>query len=331
MKKSTQTLFKVFQILQDGQFHDGNSIGQQLEITRSAVWKVIQKLLDYNVKIESTKNKGYILTEPLILLDEVHIRRHLKDSSISLDVFESLPSTQTYLSSCSNKNFPYICISEEQTEGRGRFNRSWYSPFGRNIYLSCLYLFQKDLSELAGLSLVVSLSLLSTLRTMFPQKAFEVKWPNDIVYHNKKLAGSLIEIQAETNGFSKALIGIGININMLSSQDPNVLPSWVSLREIVGEHIDRNLFCLSFLPTLISYLKKFEQEGLISFKSEWSAADALYNKKIHVKGPTQETTGIAKGINDLGHLLLEQEDGVLKVCSSGDTTLTKPPSKDLYL
>jgi BirA family biotin operon repressor/biotin-[acetyl-CoA-carboxylase] ligase len=324
MKKSSQTLFQVLEILQDGQFHDGNDIGQQLHVTRSAVWKVIQKLLTYNIKIKSIKNKGYALLEPINLLDQLYIQKHLSSHALSLDVFESLPSTQTYLKSLSNKSSPYICIAEEQTEGKGRFNRTWYSPFGKNIYLSCLYTFQKDISELAGLSLVTSLAIVSTLNSFYIEGPFKVKWPNDVIYHGKKIAGSLIEVQAETNGFSKAIIGIGININMLPTQDPQASSSWTSLREILDQYIDRNSVYISFLPNLISYLKKFEQEGLSAFIEEWNTVDILKNQKVQVKDLVYERQGTAKGINMLGHLLLEQEDGSLKICSSGDTTLIKP-------
>src|SRR3990167_5786654 len=193
-KKLQQNLIKLVTILNDGEYHDGNSIGQTLQLTRSAVWKTIKKLQNYGIKIDSIKGKGYTLVEPLLLLDPLIIKNKIYDS-IDLMVFETIDSTNLYLKQFKNCKQVKVCLAEQQTAGKGRFERAWHSPFGKNIYMSCRYPFKKDISELAGLSLLTSLSVIKTLNDIGIKDHLFVKWSNDIVFDGKKLAGNLIEVQ----------------------------------------------------------------------------------------------------------------------------------------
>lgn len=322
MKKQSSTLFHILEILSDGTYHDGTRIGQSLQISRAAVWKNIQKLQNYNIKVHSIKNKGYALEEPLIPLSKESLIKALPQKNIELDVFESLSSTQTYLKDIISP-LPYVCLAEKQTDGKGRVGRHWHSPFGQNIYLSLLYPFQKDMSELSGLSLMVSLSLLKALQLFFKHKGpFQLKWPNDIMVENKKLGGILIEIQAESYGLTTAIIGIGLNVNMIAQDQP--ILDWISLRNIYNTSINRNNLCQVLLTTLFEDLALFQEKGFEPFQKNWPLSDALYNHLITLKVGEVMTSGIAKGINELGHLLLEKKDKTLKAYSSGETSFIRP-------
>lgn len=324
MKQTRTNLTKLVTLLKDGEYHDGTTLGDKLNMTRSAVWKAIQKLNQYGIQISSIKNKGYAMTDPLILLDKQVIKKQLTDKNIEIDLFETLDSTNDFLKTFSaqdNKKKIRLCLSEQQTKGKGRLGRNWYSPFAQNIYFSCLYFFHKDLSELAGLSLIVSLAVAKTLSVYNSDKSFLVKWPNDIYYDNKKISGNLIEVQAETNNLCSAIIGIGINTNMLNDEKEIAQP-WTSLRAITHEYIDRNKLIASLANHLFSYLKKFESQGLSAFIKEWNDGDYLFNRDITLNHVDSKITGIANGINEQGHLLLKCSDGTLKTFSSGDTTLS---------
>ena len=219
LKKFNDILVKIAGLLSDGEYHDGVTLGKQLGVSRAAVWKMIKKLIHYGIHIEAVKGRGYVLREPLILLDRMQIIESCSVPQLrasQIEILESVSSTNDYLKKFKSPASVKFCLAEHQLGGRGRLQRQWYSPFGRNIYLSCLYSFQKDISELAGLSLVTSLAILKALRNWVADEKLAVKWPNDIFFENKKLAGSLIEIQAETHGVSQVIIGIGLNVNMAS-------------------------------------------------------------------------------------------------------------------
>ena len=323
MRKYNSNLGSLITLLNDGKFHDGSTVGKKLKITRSAIWKAIQKLKTYGIKIDSTKGKGYALSEPLILLDRQEIIKNLTDTEIIIDILESIDSTNTYLRSFTNSQAKRICIAEQQTQGRGRLNRSWHSPFAQNIHLSLFYPFKKDVSELAGLSLLVSLAIVKTLQKYVVDGQLQVKWPNDVILNQKKLAGSLIEVQAEANGSCSAIIGIGLNVNMTEDKKHQITQTWTSLKNELNCYIDRNLLCSSLINNLMDYLRRFESYGLSPFIEEWKSMDCLYNQHISLKSFNTNLHGLVKGINHTGHLLLELADGSIQPCSSGDTTILK--------
>jgi BirA family biotin operon repressor/biotin-[acetyl-CoA-carboxylase] ligase len=322
MKKPSSTLTKLLNLLNDLKFHDGDNLGQELGITRSAVWKQIKKLDDYGIKIDSVKSKGYALLDNLKLMDERAIKPSLNDQDIILEIFETIDSTNDYLKKQSDKTSTRICLAEHQSGGKGRRGRQWHSPFGQNIYLSYAYVFQKDLSQLSGLTLVVSLALIRALSDMNLKDKLLIKWPNDILYQGKKLTGNLIEVFAEANGSCYSIIGIGINCNMLSD-DKNITQPWCSLREITGTYIDRNMLAAGIINRLGEYLEKFEQYGLGAFMEEWSMVDMLLNQQVKILSGKEQFQGIAQGINNQGNLLIKLAGGEVKICSSGDTSIIK--------
>lgn len=322
-KQLNDNLVKLVDILSDGQYHDGTHLGKMLKMTRSAIWKAIKKLEAHGVQIGSTKGKGYVLLEPLRLLDKYKISQQLTHKKIGLDVFEVLTSTNEYLKSFKHQTEIKICLTEKQTHGKGRLNREWYSPFGQNIYLSCYYPFRKDMSELAGLSLVTSLAIIKVLKLYGIAQNLFVKWPNDILYENKKISGSLVEIQGETNGVSHAVIGIGVNVNMIHHSSRHISQPWTSMKKILNVYIDRNDFCSSLINHLISYLHKFTLHGFAVFTEEWLQADCLTNKVVMLKNINEKVQGQVVGINEQGFLIVRLLDGAMRIFSSGDTSIIK--------
>jgi len=323
MKTLNNNLIEVTRLLSHGQFYDGNSIGEQLNISRTAVWKIIKKLGAYGVPITATKGKGYSLLDQFILLDQKKITSQI-NSEIIIDVFESISSTIDYLQPFVSERKPRICITEMQTNGVGRFQRQWHSPFGKNIYLSLLFPFDNDISELIGLSLVIALAINNAITNCYQLKhATKIKWPNDIFYDDKKLAGSLIQIHAETNGFCNAIISAGINVNMTDDDDNMIKQNWTSVRNENQQYNDRNDLCIELINNLLQYIEQFKQHGLAIFTEQWLANDYLLNKQIKVRSGNDVVEGIAQGINSQGHLLLQLGDGSQPSFSSGDTTIVK--------
>ncbi len=318
-------LLKLTDLLHDGKYHDGTSIGETLQMTRAGVWKLIKKLKHYNLPLSSVKGKGYRLELPFILLDPQKISASLNEKSIPIEVLEKVDSTNLYLKRYWHNNKDIrACIAEMQTQGRGRLNRQWHSPFGQNIYLSLLYPFQKDVSALSGLSLVVSLALCHAIENVVGQKEkIGIKWPNDIIVATQKMAGILTEIQAESNGFCQVIIGIGLNVNMQKKENENITQAWSSLQQLGGTYIDRNILCAEVIRQTLLYLERFYRSGLTPFLTEWQQRDVLSQQPVTLLSGTQNYSGIGYGIDANGHLVLKMQDGSVQSFSSGDTTLKK--------
>lgn len=321
-RKFNANLLEIANMLSDGQHHAGDVMGSELGVTRAAIWKGVKKLQEYGIKINSVKGKGYALLEPLILLDVSKIRLLLNNKKLTMSLFESIPSTNDCLKALKDKKQIHFCLAEQQTHGKGRLGREWHSPFGQNIYLSCLYPFQKDISELAGLSLAVTLATVKALKRSGMGKDLCAKWPNDITCQGKKISGSLIEVQAESHGSCQVIIGIGINVNMLHA-GKQVSQPWTSMQMVLGTYQDRNKICADLINELMHCLQQFDESGFSSFAKEWMNLDGLMNQSITLKNVNEKIMGKAVGINDQGHLMLQMQDGTVRVFSSGDTTIIK--------
>ncbi len=259
------------------------------------------------------------------LLDKSKIKKLLNTQSVQLEIYEAVDSTNDQVRKIYNpKKKITVCLAETQTQGRGRFQRHWHSPFAQNIYISLLYAFNKDISELAGLSLVVGLAICKTIESCCElAKPLLIKWPNDVMYDNQKLAGSLIEIQAQTHDTCQVIIGIGLNVNMQFDPDKKIKQSWTSLKESTNQFYDRNIITASLIDHVTDYLDRFAQLGLKSFLNEWRARDYLSNKPVHLKSHQEELRGIGQGITEHGHLLIKLNDNSIRAFSAGDTTLIK--------
>jgi len=331
MKKLAPNLIKIVKLLSDGEFHAGSDIGLQLNISRTAIWKFIKQLQQYNIDIESVKGRGYRLNNPLILLDPKKIKRLLIAQTkrrVQIESFGSLPSTNSYLVKKSKEQTEVkrkeliICITEHQSEGKGRLHRKWFSPFASNIYFSCKKTVNKDISTLNGLSLVIGLAIIATLQQLGIDD-LHVKWPNDILWKSNKLAGCLIEITAESHGCCDIVIGIGINVNMLSANNKLLDQPWISLEKILGQYQDRNKIISLLVENLLVYLDKFNQQGISPFIAEWQRNDYLMGKTIKVNNHGNIIIGTSLGINEKGHLVLKNRNHEVQSYSSGDTSIVK--------
>lgn len=318
----SSTVFKVIDILNDCKVHPGTDIAADLGVSRTAVWKIIQRLKKYNIDIE-TEHLGYQLKTPLLLLEQKKIEDLLQDPSVSFAIFETISSTSDYLKDKASPKNREVCLAEHMSKGRGRLGRSWVAPFGKNIYCSLNLLFNKDISELSGLSLVVGILVANALESLDPNLKPLLKWPNDIYVGNQKMGGILIDLIAEAYGNARAIIGIGLNVNMKDMEFKEVSQPWTSLEHVLNRKIDRNVIVACVIQSLLKGLDIFIQEGMEPFLTEWARYDLLKGKEVSLGNPGPVISGIARGINKQGCLLLELASGELKPCSFGDATLLK--------
>lgn len=324
MKNTNEKLVEICNILNDLNFHDGTSIGAKLNISRTAVWKWVSKLQSYGIEITKVKGKGYLLKEPLILLDSKKIETLLKSEHSIIDTVESIDSTNNYLNNHNKSAIPHICIAEHQTSGRGRFSREWYSPFGKNIYFSMQYSIKQDISQLGGLSLAVGTIVCKAIEKAckLPNRLM-LKWPNDITYNGKKLAGVLIEIRAEVNGNCSVIIGIGINVNMPITNKVTFNQEWASIMQITGSPQDRNNICAILIDKLTIGIEQYLITGFKSYMPEWKKRDSLFGKMIQIQDGNEIFKGIATGVDLQGRLLINLETNIKKAFAAGEATLLK--------
>ncbi|MGE3920635.1 MAG: biotin--[acetyl-CoA-carboxylase] ligase [Gammaproteobacteria bacterium] len=194
-KQLPSNMVRLIRLLADTKFHTGNELGEHLNVSRTAIWKQIKQLENLGVKIDKSQVNGYKFSKPMVLIEKKQISTFLNSKEMQkachFKILSTVTSTNDYLKSRKNTNEFDFCIAEQQTEGRGRFNRAWFSPFAENIYLSCSWQLHCDVSELSGISLIIGMIVIDTLHAYGLDVPFKVKWPNDVYYNKQKVAGSL--------------------------------------------------------------------------------------------------------------------------------------------
>lgn len=321
--------------LADGKYHSGADLGVEFGVSRAAIGKAIQKLAqNYDLNVFAVKGKGYRLQQALELLDEKNIRQQLRKQTLNaleqFEIFFDLDSTNRYLNNKSIDGAPsgYLVLAEQQSKGVGRQGRPWISPFGSNLYLSLLWRFQCGAAQLGCLSLFIAVAIVRALKKA-GAKDVGVKWPNDIYWNNKKLAGILLEMRGELSGPSAVVIGIGLNICMPSSNSnsevKNIDQPWVDLEAILGEKVKRNDVTALIIDSLFDILNEMpEQQNKLL--EEWQQLDVLKNQNIEVRFADKTINGKGLGINRDGALLV-RHNGKELVCHSGDVSI-RPGLKD---
>lgn len=299
----------LIKLLADGKFHSGEELGEVLSLTRSAIWKITQQLTDLGIDLHRVKGKGYQIPAGLDLLDCEKIKQFLSEntqSKINLLIQSEVDSTNQYLlENCPKLPSGTILFSEYQSRGRGRRQKRWYSPFGANLYCSILWKLDKDPSELGGLSLATGVALVNALER-YGLRQLQLKWPNDLLWQYKKLAGILIEMTGEPYSQTEIVIGIGINANMPYAAD--IDQGWTDIATIFGSKQNRNRLAAYLIEEVLEMLQQFQREGFAPYVKAWQTLDAFYDLPIKVITPQQEISGIAKGITPLGELILHTEN-----------------------
>jgi BirA family biotin operon repressor/biotin-[acetyl-CoA-carboxylase] ligase len=319
---------KLLKILSDGNAHSGVHLGESLGITRSAVWKLIRQLKqEMGVHIEAKTNQGYRIQESFELLDLRKIKSclslkyhgYIKKSII----FDEIPSTNNYLlEQLQNKNHDVaICLAEMQTAGRGKFNRRWLSPFGNNIYLSLLWHFLNDLPQLSGLSLVIAVAMMRALKKCGISHGISVKWPNDIMWHGRKLGGVLIDLRGEFNFNCDAIIGVGLNLYLPGGLKKALDFPATDLTEITQCFPERNKLIAYLLEELFDVLTVFQKQGFQPFMQDFAAVDSTLDKPVRITLGKDIYHGMGRGVDEEGFFLLETETGAIKKFSCGEASL----------
>lgn len=309
---------ELYRLLADGQFHSGSELGRTLGISRAAIWKKIKKLQEQGISIESVTGKGYQLGQSVTFIVAEFLKSELP-SYENILVFDQLDSTnlevRRQLKSGSSN---VLVIAEEQTEGRGRRGRQWESPYAKNIYLSLVWPVTHGMAQLEGLSLAVGLAVYRALQP-YIEIGLGLKWPNDVLIKNKKIAGILIELLGDPADSFFAVIGIGINVNVQANQ-LNVDSPWTSLAIETGKCIDRNELIVALITHLQEILKQQCEHGFASMQKEWEQVHLWQNKMVSLSFAEHEIVGEVLGVSSIGELELLVE-GEQKSFAGGELTL----------
>lgn len=235
--------------------------------------------------------------------------------------FDTLDSTNDYGKILSEKQKVHgtLIVADTQTAGKGRRGRAWQSPKGSSVSMSLCLEPKLPTERAAGLTLVMALSVASAIEEMTGEKAM-IKWPNDIVLNGKKICGILTEMFLREKDYV-VIIGVGINVNILEFP-PEIRNIATSLCLECGEKISREDLMKATMKHFESFYEKYEVSGDFSLlKGQYEKRLVNRNSQVRVLDPKEPFEGIAKGIDELGNLLVLCEDGQLKSVCSGEVSV----------
>lgn len=321
--------FALLKLLVDGEFHSGETLAQCLGISRTSVSNALRGMEGYGLALYSVRGRGYCLSNPPQWLNATSIVRALDEqaSHFKIEILDSASSSNTLLLQRATQGAPSgsVLAVEWQSGGRGRMGRVWRSALGNALTFSLLWRFEHGLSALSGLSLVSGVALIRALRALGIVNA-QLKWPNDVLGKQGKLAGILIEAQGDMLGPSAAVIGIGLNLSLPQHLLPQIDQPVTSLTDMVATQPgmkvpERNILLAVILRELHKAFHEFSNHGFAQFRAEWESYHALHNQTAQVSLPDGCTiVGIARGVTENGALILETAQGVQQ-CHAGEISL----------
>ncbi|QKQ24475.1 biotin--[acetyl-CoA-carboxylase] ligase [Candidatus Ruthia endofausta] len=238
------------------------------------------------------------------------LTNYLSDD-IKCFAFDSIPSTNDYLAQLAFCKKTQVCITSEQTCGKGQYDRKWLSQKNTSIILSIRRIFPNS-ALLSGLSLVAGLALVDVLEK-YGISDLKLKWPNDVYFEGRKLAGILIENSLQGN-YQSVIIGLGLNVDF--NQNFQCETPWIDLKKITSTPIDKLNLSKNLINKILEYFDILESNGFDEFYAKWAKVDYLLGKQVKHTSKAESFSGTCLGINHQGILLVETQCGVKPIYSS---------------
>lgn len=316
---------EILTILRESEgYVSGQQLCEQMHVSRTAVWKVIEQLKKEGYTIEAVRNKGYRLTESPDVMSSAEIESLLETAWAGRDVLylDETDSTNVQakkLGEAEGKHGTLI-VSDRQTAGKGRRGRGWDSPSGASIYMSILL--RPDIlpDKAPMLTLVMALAVARAVREITGEEA-GIKWPNDIVLNKKKICGILTEMSAEIDYINHVVIGVGINVNTEDFPE-EIKKIATSLFIETGKKWKRSEFIAAVMKYFEEYYEIFlKTQNLKMLQEIYNGFLVNKDSQVRVLEPGNEFDGWALGINETGELLVRKADGEITEIYAGEVSV----------
>ena len=312
----------------------GEELATLLNRSRAAIWKAIQELRKEGYHIDAITNKGYCLSQDSDMLSVEGILPYLSDSTAAdrIHVFKQLESTNLTAKrmALDGASAETVVIAEEQTKGKGRMGRSFYSPSGSGIYMSFILAPRFDTAKSVLITTAASVAVCKAIEKVTGISC-QIKWVNDVYMNDKKICGILTEAVTdfESGRIHYIVLGIGINYSTSRTAFPKELSGIAgSLYEGATEdHISRNRLIAEIINQVFAVNERLESREFIS---EYKARSFVLGKEIRIIptiGPDAERNfdeGIPATVMDIdgdGGLVVKYQDGTLSTLNSGEISI----------
>lgn len=334
----TSTRLRVYEALSasEGFFVSGERLSGALGISRTAIWKAVAALRDSGCVLESVPGRGYRLVGSRADLSREAVERRHRDAVGSIPeaqgataVFhETIPSTNTEAKGLARRGAAHgtTVVANEQTSGRGRLGRQWFSPKGTGLWMSVVLrptmMPLVDAPKVTGMAAV---AVVEAVRSIVGVSA-AVKWPNDVYLSGRKVCGILTEVGAEVDRVSWVVVGVGLNVNVGLTEFPAALAQTAtSLLVETGRGWDRALMLGDIAARMVSGCRDLEHGGWPAVRAKLEGLSCVVGRQVVLSAPDGTfTEGRAVGIGGDGELLMEALGGGVLRIFAGDVSVRLP-------
>lgn len=302
----------------------GQQICEKFQVSRTAVWKVMEQLKAEGYQIEAVRNRGYHLEKAPDVITKTELESLLDTAWAGHNIiyFLETDSTNTQAKRLGDEGAAHgtLAVAEKQTGGKGRRGRRWESPAGSSIYMSILL--RPDIlpNQAPMLTLVMALSVAKAIQVCVGEEAL-IKWPNDIVVNGRKVCGILTEMSTEIQWINHVVIGTGINVNT-ENFPAEIAETATSLYLESGKRQKRSLLTAEILRQFERYYSLFLDAGDLSgIQEEYNSLLVNFGREVRVLEPGHEYNGVAGGVNETGELLIHTKDGQIRQVYAGEVSV----------
>lgn len=318
-------------IASPGGFVSGNDLAGALGITRVGVWARLDKLRAAGFAFTAIRHRGYRLDAQPNRIFPALLRAYLQDSveersapMPETSFFKTIDSTNSeaerqLAQGCPT---PHIFIADKQEKGRGRLGRTWHSPQEGNLYMSLAFRPRLTPRLLQKLTLWTGLAICDAIDA-FCKVKLQLKWPNDLILNGRKLGGILMEARIDADMTRDVVLGIGLNVNSEpEAWTDDLKPVAISMRQATGSPVNINQFGAFLITSILSAFERYSREDVSdSIRDRWPRRDYLAGKEVSATPGNREITGIAKGIDTDGALIIETAGGRTTAVNAGEVSL----------
>jgi len=314
----------LMELREKREFISGQDLCSKFGVSRTAVWKAVNKLKKEGYSIDAVRNRGYCLGPDTDVLNLSELKSALDGNDFIRNVlfYEKTDSTNHAAKERAEtgEDGPLLIVADEQTSGRGRRGRNWLSPPGTGIWMTLML--RPDIlpEKVSMLTLVTAIAVSYGIRN---ETGLEtgIKWPNDIVCGGKKVCGILTEMSTDPDGVCFVVIGTGINANMDSFPE-EIRQKASSLRMETGKTVCRAKIIGAVMKAFSEIYPVFVRaQSLKNLKIEYERHLLNIGKEVLVLDPAGEYRGIAEGISEEGELLVRMPDQTLRFVRSGEVSV----------
>lgn len=305
---------EVLKMLADnrGACLSGQAIATSCGVSRNAVWKAVNALQKEGVSIVSLKNKGYALSQNALLESDITLPENTR-----FFLYNSTDSTNNESKRLLAKGIKEnaVIIANEQTAGRGRLGRDFYSPKDTGLYFSYLFHPNKALSDTVFITTAAAVSVVRAIEKISELKP-EIKWVNDVYLGGRKICGILTEAISdfESGVAQSVIVGIGINVNIADFPE-SIEKTAASLND---KSITRPKIAQALADEIIKAASDLSAPDILE---DYRAHSLVLGKEITYIKNGEKHTATADSIGNKGELIVKDENGTLQTLSSGEITI----------